>query len=144
MMRLAAGALAATLVLLAAAAANAQGSALPPDIGPGRPMRRGVSAPPPRPLPPTQPTAGVWPHLDPGAVLCRTSEDLGRHTAREAARAEGEATLPPAPVGCRVIRSPTGVAVLARPGPGRTQVRLDGEAAETGWTNVYLPDRSTR
>ena len=60
---------------------------------------------PPPPPPPCSPT--VWPRLDPGAVLCRTEDDLDRHAANMTARVSGgdgpaaELDRPP-PTGIRI------------------------------------------
>jgi hypothetical protein len=90
-------------------------------------------APPPAPrAPPT-----IWPRLDPGAVLCHTAEDLDRHALNMTARVSGGSSLA---ADCRIIAQPTGVQIVGRQGPGRTQVRLNGDV--TGWTNVWLPEKA--
>jgi hypothetical protein len=91
------------------------------------------SAPPPAPRAPP----AVWPRLDPGAVLCRTADDLDRHAANLTARVSGGSTIP---ADCRIVAQPTGVEILSREGLGRTQVRLTGNV--TGWTNVWLPEKA--
>jgi hypothetical protein len=90
----------------------------------------------PPPPPPRAPPA-VWPRLDPGAVLCRTGEDLDRHAANMVARVNGGSSQP---ADCRVIAQPTGIQILTREGLGRTQVQLPGNVI--GWTDVWLPDKA--
>jgi hypothetical protein len=90
-------------------------------------------ATPPR----AQPT--VWPRLDPGAVLCRTQDDLERHAANMAARVSGGDTLA---ADCRIIALPTGIQILSRQGLGRTQVKLSTPGDVTGWTDAWLPDKA--
>jgi hypothetical protein len=90
----------------------------------------------PPPPPPRAPPA-VWPRLDPGAVLCRTGEDLYRHAANMVARVNGGSTQP---ADCRIIPQPTGIQILSREGLGRTQVKLPGNVI--GWTDVWLPDKA--
>ncbi len=90
--------------------------------------------PPPARAPPT-----VWPRLDPGAVLCRTQDDLNRYAANMTARVSGGETQP---ADCRLISQPTGIQILSRQGPGSTQVKLTAAGDVTGWTNVWLPDKA--
>ena len=83
------------------------------------------------------PTA-LWPRLDPGAVLCRTEDDLDRHAANMIARVSGaQQQIADCPLSTDrpVSRSSN------REGPGRTQVKLAGPDGETGWTDVWLPDK---
>ena len=63
----------------------------------------------------------VWPRLDPGAVLCRTEDDLDRHAANMMARVSGGDTQS---ADCRIIAQPTGIQIVSRRRPGRTQVKL--------------------
>jgi hypothetical protein len=94
----------------------------------------------PTPLPPAPrapPT--VWPRLDPGAVLCHTEDDLDRHASNMTARVSGGTTQS---TDCRIIAQPTGVQILSRQGPGRTQVKLSTQGDVTGWTDVWLPDKA--
>jgi hypothetical protein len=93
-------------------------------------------------LPELPRTPERWPRLDAGAVLCRTSEDLQRHIAAIVARLNGSNGAAAEPAGCRVIHEQTAVAVLARAGPGRTQVSLSDSPGETGWTDAFLPEKS--
>jgi hypothetical protein len=93
-------------------------------------------APPP---PPPRAQPAVWPRLDPGAVLCRTADDLDRHAANMIARVGGGATQS---TDCRIIGQPTAIQIVSRQGPGRTLVKVNGPAEETGWTDVWLPDKA--
>jgi hypothetical protein len=92
---------------------------------------------PPPPPPRVQPA--VWPRLDPGAVLCRTGEDLYRHAANMVARVNGGSTQA---ADCRIIGQPTGIQIVSREGPGRTQVKLNVPGNVTGWTDVWLPEKA--
>jgi hypothetical protein len=92
---------------------------------------------PPLPAPRAPPT--VWPRLDPGAVFCRTEDDLDRHAENMTARVGGGATQA---TDCRLIARPIGIQILSRQGPGRTQVKLSSAGEETGWTDVWLPDKA--
>src|SRR5262245_5754133 len=91
---------------------------------------------PPPPMPRAAPT--VWPRLDPGAILCRTADDLDRHAANTVARVSGTSTMP---ADCHLIAQPTGIQIISREGLGRTQVKVNG-AGETGWTNAWLPEKA--
>lgn len=95
----------------------------------------GKKAPPP---PTPRPAPLVWPRLDPGAVFCRTEEDLSRHASNMTARVSGGNTET---AECRAIAQPTGIQILSREGPGRTQVKLSGPSPEVGWTDAWLPSR---
>jgi len=77
----------------------------------------------------------VWPRLDPGAVLCRSEDDLARLAAN---RSGGEGG---GPADCRVINSPTPIQIIQRYGPGRTQVQVTG-ATQSGWTDAWLPEKA--
>lgn len=92
----------------------------------------------PPPAPPRVPLT-VWPRLDPGAVLCRTAEDLDRHAANMIARVSGGDTQP---ADCRLIAQPTGIQIVSREGPGRTRVTLTAPDKATGWTDAWLPDKA--
>jgi hypothetical protein len=91
--------------------------------------------------PPALPRAlpAVWPRLDPGAVLCSTEDDLDRHAANMTARVSGGGTQA---TDCRIIAQPTGIQILSRQGPGRTQVKLNVPGNVTGWTDVWLPEKA--
>ena len=88
-------------------------------------------------LPDVRPQPLAWPRLDPGAVLCRTEDDLDRLAARR----HGEAV--DGPVDCQVIRGPTAIAIVQRAGPGRTEVRVTADrTGDTSWTDAWLPEKS--
>ena len=119
------------------------GGSAPGGSGPGSGGGRrgqGNGQPRPAPLPPVKITPDPWPRLDAGAVLCRTAEDLRQHRAALAARLDGSSGVPE-PTGCHLVRQMTAVVVLSREGFGQTQVRLSDPSAETGWTDVFLPER---
>ena len=97
----------------------------------------GTKKAPPPAAPRAPPT--VWPRLDPGAVLCRTEDDLDRHAANMAARASGGDTVS---ADCRIIGQPTGIQILSRQGLGRTEVKLNTPDAANGWTDAWLPDKA--
>jgi hypothetical protein len=98
----------------------------------------GQKKPPPPPAAPRAPPT-VWPRLDPGAVLCHTEDDLDRHASNMTARVSGGTTQA---TDCRIIAQPTGIQILSRQGPGRTQVKLSTAGDVTGWTDVWLPDKA--
>ena len=89
--------------------------------------------------PPARTVPAVWPRLDPGAVLCRTPDDLDRHAANMTARVNGGYTQA---ADCRVIGQQTGIQIVSRQGLGRTQVKLNGSDNATGWTDAWLPDKA--
>ena len=91
------------------------------------------------PSPQPRAAATVWPRLDPGAVLCRTEDDLDRHAANMTARVNGGYTQP---ADCRIIGLATGIQVLDRQGLGKTQVKLNAPDNTVGWTDVWLPDKA--
>ena len=90
-------------------------------------------------LPSVRAPPTVWPRLDPGAVLCNTEDDLDRHASNMTARVSGGSMLT---ADCHIISQPTGVQILSRLGPGRTQVKLSVPGDVTGWTDVWLPDKA--
>ncbi len=97
--------------------------------------------PPNRPPPVSTiaPTRGIaGPRLEPGAVLCRTEEDLGRRAEISRRISDGAADAGDPMVGCSLINQQRGVEILARHGLGRTQVKLK-PAGQIGWTDAYLP-----
>ncbi len=141
----------AVVIVLGATRVAAQSPGAPGSLddsaGQGRRMHRGGQSTQqqrPAPLPEVKVTPDPWPRLDPGAVFCQTSEDLRQHLAVMAARLDGNGGGPGEPAGCRLVRAATPVTVVVREGPGRTQVRLSGAAAETGWTDAFLPDKQGR
>ena len=87
-------------------------------------------------LPEVKPQPLAWPHLDPGAVLCRSEADL----IRLAQRRSGE--VADGPVDCQVVRVAIGVTIVQRKG-GRTEVKLsDAQPMESAWTDAYLPQKA--
>ncbi len=79
----------------------------------------------------------AWPRLDPGAVLCRTEDDL-EHLAM---RRRGETI--DGSIDCQVIKNPTAISIVQRQGPGRTEVKISAApTADSGWTDVWLPDKA--
>ncbi len=98
-----------------------------------------------KPAPPAEVKMALepWPRLDPGAVFCRTAEDLRQHLAAVSARLDGSSTRYAEAPGCRVIRTRTAVAVLSREGPAHTQVQISAAPPETGWTDAFLPEKRT-
>lgn len=92
----------------------------------------------PKPGPPDvkeQPLA--WPRLDPGSVLCRSEADLNRLGLRRA----GEPV--DGPIDCQIMRAATGIAILQRKGPGKTEVKTsDPKVPASGWTDAWLPEKA--
>ena len=76
--------------------------------------------------------------LEPGALLCRTEEDLQGHQAAVAARLDGHPTQEPG--GCHRLSAITAVSVVERHGPARTEVRLPDPAETVGWTDAVVPN----
>jgi hypothetical protein len=101
---------------------------------PGLIEKKTAAAAPPLPARPS-----VWPRLDPGAVLCRTADDLDRHAANTIARVSGGDTQA---ADCRIIGQPTGIQIISRQGLGRTEVKPTAAGSETGWTDAWLPDKA--
>ena len=87
-------------------------------------------------LPEVRAQPQAWPRLDPGAVLCRSEDDLDRLSRRRAGDASGGA------VDCQVIRTPTAITIVQRNGPGRTEVKVTSADTETGWTDAWLPAKA--
>jgi hypothetical protein len=83
---------------------------------------------------PAPPSA--WPRLDPGAVFCRSEDDLQRRA--DIMRGEQAGTAD-----CRRIIQPTAIQIVQRAGLGRTEVKLTGRD-ETGWTDAWLPSTPPR
>ena len=88
---------------------------------------------------PTTSAGNVGVRLEPGAVLCRTPEELQRRQA--AMVAQGPDDQPSLPAGCYLVGARTPVEIVERRGYGRTQVKTLGRTSETGWTDAYLPQR---
>ena len=88
---------------------------------------------------PTTSAGNVGVRLEPGAVLCRTAEELQRRQAAMAAQGpDDQGSLP---AGCFLVGARTPVEIVERRGYGRTQVKTLGRTSETGWTDAYLPQR---
>ena len=87
---------------------------------PAKPKAPDVPAPP-----------SAWPRLDPGAVICRSEDDL----LHRAALLRGE---PAGPADCRQVTVPTAIQILHRAGPGRIEVKVTARD-EIGWTDAWLP-----
>jgi hypothetical protein len=94
-----------------------------------------VKKPKPSNLPDVRPQPLAWPRLDPGAVLCRSEDDL----SRLARRRSGEAV--DGPVDCQVIRAATAITIVQRKGPGQTEVQ-PSDSTEPGWTDAWLPQKA--
>ncbi|HVZ09142.1 hypothetical protein [Rhodopila sp.] len=93
-------------------------------------QRKPKAGPPDVPAPPQ-----AWPRLDPGAVLCKTEDDLDRLAARNAGESSG------GPVDCRILQNTTAITILNRFGPGKSEVKLtSGQVGTVGWTNTWLPE----
>ncbi|GEM_PF-1407556 len=79
----------------------------------------------------------AWPRLDPGAVLCRSEDDLNRLGLRRS----GETV--DGPVDCQIIRAATGIVIVRRKGPGKTEVTTgDAKGSSSGWTDAWLPEKA--
>ena len=88
-------------------------------------------------LPEVKARAQAWPRLDPGAVLCRSEADLNRLGMRRA----GETV--DGPIDCQIIHAATGIAIVQRKGPGRTEVTTsDAKVPASGWTDAWLPEKA--
>ncbi len=82
-----------------------------------------------------------WPRLDPGAVFCRSAEDLQQRAVLIRAQLDGGAPAPTSTSACPLVRVPTPIEVVERRGPGVTQVRVKADGT-VGWTDVYLPEKN--
>jgi hypothetical protein len=124
----------AAFCLLSAVPAPAQPSNVPSNVlldAPGLLVKKPKPGAPDVKGPPV-----VWPRLDPGAVFCRSADDLRRLAARRA----GEDVT--GPVDCQIIRTPVGISILQREGPGMVQVQTtDPRAGGVGWTDAWLPSK---
>lgn len=99
--------------------------------GGGAPRQRAIAPPPPRLIP-------TGPRLEPGALFCRSLEDLRRRVALQSGAA---ASAGPAP-SCRTLPGALSITVVSRAGPGAAQVQTVGAQPETGWTDAWLPERA--
>ena len=81
----------------------------------------------------------AWPRLEAGAIVCRSEDDLDRLTARQS----GDTSAGPAD--CQIVHNATAIAIVARHGPGKTEVRLtSGQGSQIGttaWTSTFLPEK---
>ena len=92
----------------------------------------------PPPVPTLAPTRGIsGPRLEPGAVLCRTEDDLQRRAVVNARRVEGDADPGNPLENCKLLNQEAGVEVVDKHGLGRTEVKLK-PTGETGWTDAYV------
>jgi hypothetical protein len=87
-------------------------------------------------LPEIRTTAAPWPRLDPGAVFCRTEDDLVRLAANRSGTGGGGT------VDCRIVNTPIPIEIVERRGPGRTEVQVKGQPDTVGWTDAWLPEKS--
>jgi len=126
------------LLLPGAAVAQGIGGRGRSGNGPSAPQ----GGPPAAPRLPT--TARLpWPRLDPGAVVCRTRDDLRLHAEVIQARADGT-TYAGAFPDCRVIDVAVPIDILTRESPAATEVKLKEKSATTGWTDTWLPTQPPR
>jgi hypothetical protein len=81
----------------------------------------------------------AWPRLDPGAVLCRTEDDLDRLGARR----RGETV--DGSIDCQVVRAAMAISIVMRKGPGRVEVKTSDPKVDaiTGWTDAWLPEKGS-
>jgi hypothetical protein len=119
----------ATVLVLSCGRAHAQNVILDaPGLIPAKPK---AGAPEVR-IPPA-----AWPRLDPGAVLCRTSEDLARLAAKRSGAEDGGGGAD-----CRIINLPTPITIVHRQGLGQTEVQVTGGNKQVGWTDAWLPEKA--
>ena len=84
--------------------------------------------------------APAWPRLDPGAVLCASSDDLLRYQ-KKLEDPSGTATTGSQP-DCRRVAVATPIKIVRHDGPSRTSVVATDTSKQTGWTDAYLPDKA--
>jgi hypothetical protein len=105
--------------------------------GSQRQQQRGAASPANKaPVPVPEPRQ----RLDAGALLCRDEASLTQHQAAVEARLSGGTA--PEPAGCRIVGAMTAVSVLARDGGARTEIRIPGDHAQTGWTDAVVRDKA--
>jgi hypothetical protein len=78
-----------------------------------------------------------WPRLEIGALLCKSRDGLVKYQTQLADGANAAAAAQASD--CHPLRKQTGIQILDRDGPSRTQIVTTDETKETGWTNTYLP-----
>ena len=116
--------------VLAGQAAFAQSPATfdPAGMGPRKAKSR---------APDVKPPPQAWPRLEAGAVICRTEADLDRLAARRRGEGTGGA------VDCRILHATTAISIVQRKGSGKTEIRTtDPQAGDSGWTDVWLPEKA--
>jgi hypothetical protein len=88
-------------------------------------------------LPDVKASPLAWPRLDPGAVICRSEDDLARLAERRRGdRVEGS-------LDCQVVRAVTPIAIVQRKSPGMTQIKTnDAASGGLGWTDAWLPEKA--
>jgi hypothetical protein len=133
-------AVALTLLLSAMASAHAQ---MGGGGGHGHRQTDQQQSPQNSQKPPPEPDVPeIWPRLENGALICKSRDDLVRYQTQlgngPSATTAGEAS------GCHTIQKQTGIQILGRDGPSRTQIATTDDAKETGWTNSYLPSKPPR
>jgi hypothetical protein len=84
-----------------------------------------------------------WPRLDPGAIICRTRDDLEEQARALEERASGQPVSLLGSPDCRVVTTVTGIEVVTRLTPSETEVRVKGDP-KTSWTNTWLPAQKPR
>ena len=92
----------------------------------------------PPPVSTLAPIRGIsGPRIEPGAVVCRTEEDLQHRAEVSQRREDGVADAGNPLEGCHLIAQERGVEIVDRHGLGRTEVKVK-QTGETGWTDAYL------
>ena len=104
------------------------------------PKLRQQAPAPPRPTNFSRFAVAPWPRLDPGAVLCRTRDDLEAHSHAVAQRAAGQQVSLLGSPDCRVVAQMTGIEIVHRLSPAETEVRVQGDT-DTAWTDTWLPNQ---
>ncbi len=99
----------------------------------------GVAPSKPPPVPLISPTRGIsGPRLEPGAVLCKTEEDLVHRSEVARKISDGASDAGDPMVGCTLLNQQRGVEILTRHGLGRVQVKVKPTGL-VGWTDAYFP-----
>ena len=86
-------------------------------------------------LPPMRGISG--PRLEPGAVVCRSEEDLQHRAVVSQRRADGVPDAGNPLEGCHLLDQQRGVDIVDRHGLGRTEVKVK-PTGETGWTDAFI------